>query len=374
MLRPVMLFGNGLRCNPALVERLCQLDVPVLTTWQAVDLVPEDSPVFCGRPGVLGQRAANIIQQKSDMMMCIGARLDMEQLGHNLDNFAPKAIKVVIDIDEPELAKFPSTWHRFRMDLRNPLDNRYGGRLLPLVSGNTDWLRWCKELYQQFRYELDGTESAEGVDPYFFVNKLSQACPDDVIIVPGSSGLQSCAMMQAFKVKRGQKVLLCNTIGAMGMEPMAIGAAIASGKPVVMVTGDGGFSQNIQELEIVRREKLPIKYFVFSNGGYGSIANMQDLRFGMRVGSEKSSGLTLPDLQRVAEAFGMPFRRLLDNSSCEQLDGFLRLDGPAVTEVKTALEFRYPCKVQSSMVNGMLTPDSMEDMTPKIDLEEIMSA
>ena len=97
MLRPVMLLGNGLRCNPGLVEALCQLKVPVLTTWQGADLVPEDSPVFCGRPGVIGQRAANIIQQKADVLMCIGARLDMEQLAHSLPDFAPRALKIMID-------------------------------------------------------------------------------------------------------------------------------------------------------------------------------------------------------------------------------------------------------------------------------------
>ncbi len=373
MLRPVMLLGNGLRCNPELVDRLCQLEVPVLTTWQGADLVAEDSPVFCGRPGVLGQRAANIIQQKSDVMMCVGARLDMEQLGHNLEGFAPRAIKVVVDIDDAELRKFPTSWHTFRIDLRKPFDDRYGARLLPLVSGNQEWLTWCKNLYRRFRHELDGSESSGCVDPYYFVDRLSQACPSDAIIVPGSSGLQSCAMMQAFKVKRGQRVLLCNTIGAMGMEPMAIGAAIASGKPVVMVTGDGGFAQNIQELETVRREHLPIKYFVFSNGGYGSIANMQDLRFGLRVGSEKSSGLTLPNLEGLAYAFAMPFRRMVHNSSCEDIAEILDLDGPAIIEVQTALEFHYPNKVQSSMVNGMLLPDPMEDVTPKIDLKDIMA-
>jgi len=373
-LRPVALLGNGLRCNPELVDNICQLEIPVLTTWQGADLVPEDSPVFCGRPGVLGQRAANIIQQKSDVLMCIGARLDMEQLGHNPEGFAPRAIKIVIDIDESELNKFPLNWHRFKMDLRKPFDDRYGTRLMPLVSGNPEWLAWCKNLYDQFRVELDGSPDCQKVDPYYFVCQLSRACPEDVVIVPGSSGLQSCAMMQAFKVKRGQKVLLCNTIGAMGMEPMAIGAAIASGKPVVMVTGDGGFAQNIQELEVVRREQLPIKYFVFSNGGYGSIANMQDLRFGLRVSSECSSGLTLPDLEKLANAFGMRYFCMANNASCMKIDEYLSLPGAAIIEVQTDLEFQYPCKVQSTMINGVLIPDPMEEMTPKMDISKIMAA
>jgi acetolactate synthase-1/2/3 large subunit len=370
MRRPVILLGNGVRNNPALVDELCRLCVPVLTTWQAADLVPEDSPVFCGRPGTLGQRAANIIQQKADRLMCLGARLDMEQVGHNLVGFAPEALKIVVDIDQHELAKLPETFEKIKLDLANP---RAGDRIVPLIEGNLHWLHWCKCLYARLRPELERTGSSGCVDPYYFVSRLSQVAPEDAVIVPGSSGMQSCAMMQAFKVKRGQRVLLCNTIGAMGMEPMAIGAAGASGKPVIVVTGDGGFAMNVQELETVRREQLPIKYFVFANGGYGSITTMQDLRFGRRVGSDAGSGFTLPCLQSVAQAFGLPFRRITENLGCDNLETYLQQPGPMLIEVETSLDFQYACKVQSTMIDGRLVPDAMENMTPKIDLQRLMT-
>jgi acetolactate synthase-1/2/3 large subunit len=296
IIKPVFLIGNGLRGAPHIIEQLCKLNVPVLTTWQGCDLIPEDSPVFCGRPGNIGQRAANIILQKSNWVMMAGARLDMETIGHDLAGFVPNCeMPIVVDCDAEELAKFPNKWGKIMMDFNNPKIG-YGQSGLPFVSGDPEWLAWCKALYNRFRPELDGQDGGNFVDPYAFINTLSDVCNENDILVPGSSGMQSCAFFQAFKVKKGQRILCCNTIGAMGFEPMAIGAAIASGRRVIVVTGDGGFAQNMQELEVVRRMGLPIHYFVFSNGGYGSISSMQDGRFGLRVGSTPESGFTVPDL------------------------------------------------------------------------------
>lgn len=326
--------------------------------------------MFCGRPGVIGQRAANIIIQKCDDLWIFGARLDMETVGHNLKDFAPNAQKYVYDVDSEELAKFPAGWNCTWVDL-----NDLPHVLTKTPIGGSDfsgWLPWCKALYNRFRSELDHQDRAS-LDPYTFVHALSDAAPADAIIICGSSGMQSCVMMQAFQVKRGQRVLICNTIGAMGLEPMAIGAAVQSGRQVIVVTGDGGFAQNIQELEVVRRENLPIKYFVFSNGGYGSIAVMQDARFGLRVGSDFYSGFTLPNLLDVSTCYHLGYASLRSNQDYEMIGQLLDLPGPGIIEVDAPLSFRYACKVQSEMVNGELVPDRFEDMTPKIpDLEEIM--
>lgn len=371
ILKPVFLFGNGLRNNPELIEKLCKLNVPVLTTWQAADLVPEDSPVFCGRPGVIGQRAANIIQQKCNWLMIVGARLDMEQVGHNLENFAPNAEKTVVDVDIAELRKFPKEWNRLLLDLTDP-EQSDQWRGLPFVSGDAEWLKKCKNLYNNLRYELDGANVVEDfVDPYYFTRILSDICEEGEIIVPGSSGMQSCAMMQAFKVKRGQKIILCNTIGAMGLEPMAIGAAVASNRRVVCVTGDGGFFMNMQELEVVKRLDLNIKYFVFCNGGYGSITTMQDARFNNRVGSDEQSGFTLPDLARTAALWGFDYHEIKDNSEMDKIKRILKSGHASLVRVNTSLAFRYACKVQSSLKDGVFIPDDMADMTPKIDLSTL---
>ena len=375
ILKPAFLLGNGLRGNPALVESICKLGVPILTTWQFADGVPEDSPVFCGRPGVIGQRSANLIIQSCNWLMVVGARLDMETVGHNLDNFARRAQRTVLDVDYAELMKFPArTWNRLLLDLDHP-ENDATFHGFPFVDGDPEWLAHCKGLYARFRPELDGLPDPEDeglyVDPYAFVAALSDASIEGDVFVPGSSGTQSCAFLQAFKFKAGQRSLVCNTIGSMGMEPMAIGAAIASGRRAIVVTGDGGFAQNFQELEVVSRLNLPIHYFVFDNQGYGSIATMQDGRFGMRVGSDLESGLTLPHLARIAETWRMPYYRILHNGQLGLINEIIDQPIATLTSVHTPLDFRYACKVQSGMVNGVLVPDDLADMTPKLDRDEL---
>lgn len=363
-MKPVILVGAG--CGREMAEYLCTLGVPVLTTWQGIDLVPEDSPAFCGRPGVIGQRAANIIQQKADAVYIFGARMDGEQVGHRIDKFAPRARKVIYDIDPLELDKLPADWFVHEKDLSKPFTVG--------IEKDATWMKWCKALYKMFRYELDGTDKIEDfVDPYYFTRILSDACEQGEIIVPGSSGMQSCAMMQAFKVKRNQRILLCNTTGAMGMEPMAIGAAIASGKRVICATGDGGFYQNIQEMEIVKRLDLPIKYFIFCNDGYGSITTMQDARFNLRVGSDEHSGFTLPNLEHVAAVWGFNFHEIRNNADMDIIANVINSPHAAIVRVNSSLAFRYACKVQSSLQGNMFVNDDMSDMTPKINnLAELM--
>jgi acetolactate synthase-1/2/3 large subunit len=377
MNKPVILIGAG--CPQSLADKLSRLGIPVLTTWQAIDRVPETSPVFCGRPGMIGQRAANIIQQKADLLIVVGARLDTEQVGYRIDNFAPGAQKVVYDIDRAELDKLPKSFDKRIADLNRVYEaGLFFEKEFSLLK-NSAWLRWCKNLYEQFRPELDGENiSGDYVDPYFFMRHLSQECAEGEVIVPGSSGTQSCVLMQSFKVKQGQKILLCNTTGAMGFDvPMAIGAALCTGQRVICVTGDGGFMLNFQELEVVSRLNLPVKFFVFCNDGYGSIASMQDGRFdGHRVGSNAISGFTIPRLPRIAAVWGMAYHYMGDNCDvAESLGRIMAAPGAAIIHVNTSLDFRYACRVSTSIAKGIFRTDDMQEMTPKLDpveLAEIM--
>ena len=367
--KPVILIGAG--CPQSLADKLATLSIPLLVTWQAIDRVPENSPVFCGRPGMIGQRAANIIQQKADLLIIVGARLDTEQVGYRMDNFAPNARKIVYDVDQAELDKLPD-WYTVRHDL-SVCEN------IQPVKADLEWSRWCKNIYNFYRHELDG-ENVNGdyVDPYYFMRYLSDACAEGEIIVPGSSGTQSCVLMQSFKVKEKQKILLCNTAGAMGFDiPMAIGATLGTDKRVICVTGDGGFMLNFQELEVVHRLNLPIKFFVFCNNGYGSIAAMQDGRFeGRRVGSDAISGFTIPRLERIAAVWGMAYHHMMDN--CDVAESMARImaqPGSAIIRVNTSLDFRYANRVGSTFSNGAFAVDDMADMTPKLgrdDFEKIM--
>ena len=380
--KPVILIGNGCRRNPALVEYLCSLGIPVLTTWMAIDLVPEDSPVFCGRPGGIGQRAANIIQQKADALYVYGARLDEQQVYFDYDGFAPLAQIHVFDVDENELQKLPKRWFVKRVqDLNTWNDFSSGVEEQP----DPDWLSWCKALYARFRPELDGEETKKFIDPFYFNRLLSEYAQPDDILAMGSSGGAPCSFLQAFKIKKGQIFTNCSTLGHMGADiPMAIGACIGGGnRRTLCATGDGGFMLNIQELEVIRRLSLPIKFFVFDNNGYGSIRNMQNARFdGRKVACDPDSGLTLPripeigaDYGGVADAFGI-HSGTAKNSA--ELRAFFEStwwtnEQPYILVLKVDPEWAQWPKVVNRLVDGAFVKTPMQDMTPPIDdLEELM--
>jgi acetolactate synthase-1/2/3 large subunit len=358
----------------------------------AIDLVAEDNPAFCGRPGVYGQRAANIIQQKADTLYVFGARLDNEQVAHRIDNFAPRAYKVIYDIDQAELDKLPSThksekdkrrkefWDKEKIDLSKPYYvqlckagmSEYLG--ITPETDDTNWLSWCKALYNRFRPELEG-KVGDYIDPFYFQRILSDMCqPDDVLAI-GSSGGAPNSFLQTFKVKQGQRIVNCSTIGAMGIDiPAAIGACIGSGgRRTICVTGDGGFMLNIQELEVVRRLNLPIKFFVFNNYGYGSIRNMQNARFeGRHVGCDPESGLTLPDIGALAEAFEIPFSYVTghlaeNNTLSPRMNLLIENDSPIICEVMIDPNYQQYPRVSSTGFQA----DAMEDMTPRLPADEL---
>jgi acetolactate synthase-1/2/3 large subunit len=367
--RPVILLGNGARKNPKLIEYIANAGIPVLTTWAGIDLIPDDSPVFCGRPGILGNRAANIIQQKADVLYCIGARLDPGQTAFDLKGFAPGAIKVVYDCDQDELDKLPQGWTKINADLAL-WDIRLD------VNPNPGWLTWCKNLYERFAIETAGNSRVDKLTPFELIGALSDVPCNGLIWALGSSGTVVEAFMQAFKVRTGDRIINASNIGAMGADiPMAIGACIGSGrKPVVCVTGDGSFMLNIQELEVAKRENLPIAFIVANNGGYASIRQMQTVRFGgHKVGSDVASGLTLPRISDLSRAFDITYACLSKYPDLEMLDNLLAYPCPIIVEVMIDPDWVQQPKVRSSFRDGVLVPDPMEDMTPHIaDLKELM--
>jgi acetolactate synthase-1/2/3 large subunit len=362
--RPVILLGNGIRNNPQLIDYLCGLNIPVLTTWMGCDLIAEDNAAFCGRPGIFGQRAANIIQQKATRLFCFGARLDGEQIGYDYDRFAPRAEKWIYDIDQTELDKFPSQY--------NWILNKKNLSVCELfeTKGDADWLAWCKALYARFRPELDGENGGKFVNPFAFLTLLHKHTNSDDVFALGSSGNAPCTFFQSYKIKQGQRVSNVSTIGAMGADiPMALGAALATGRRTICLTGDGGFQLNTQELETIRRLHLPIIFFVMSNGGYNTIRTAQLARFGRVTGANVATGLTLPDLDKTAEMYGFMYHKL----DGRNLDAFEKcfIATPLIVEVMVDPEWVELPRVLSS--GNPLRSDDMQDMTPKIgDLAELM--
>lgn len=368
--KPVLLLGNGIRNNPALIEHLYGLGVPVMTTWMSIDLIEETHNCFVGRPGIYGMRASNIILQKATALYCFGARLDEQQVNYDYAGFAPNATKHIYDVDYFELIKLPASWQMYRVDLAT-----FRPEQIPYLRGDPAWLAWCKDLYRRFRPELDGAPAKDGyVDPFAFIHALSDASrPDDVLAISSSGGAPN-VFLQAFRVKKGQRITNVCTIGAMGADiPMAIGACIASGgRRTICPTGDGGFQQNAQELEVIRRLQLPITFFVFNNNGYGSIRNMQNGRFdGYHVACDPESGFTIPPLSALAEAYGIDYHSLPELSYPDMMTSYLNRKGPVIVEVPIDPAWSQFPRCTNSLVNGAWVHTPMEDMLPRLPEDEL---
>lgn len=378
--RPVILAGNGIRLAGALKEFYKLIDilkVPVLTTWKAIDILPETHPFYAGRPGAIGQRGANFVQQNADLLITIGARLDFGQTAYNHENFARAARKIIVDIDPAEINKM-----RLKIDTPIHADAKYFiSEFLRAKAGIFDnnrieWIKRCKEWQKKYPVVLrDYRAQKQYVNDYVLIDVLSDLMDSKDLMIPGSSGACSERTMQAFRVKEGMRVFNSEGLGPMGFGiPMAIGGCIASGgNRTVCIDGDGGFVMNIQELEVVKRLDLPIKFFVLNNQGYVSIQTTQRNYFdGYYVASSRESGLTLPDYTKIAKAFGIPAFRLTNHRNMrEKIKNMLALKGPVVCEVMVSPEQMTAPRVSTKkMPDGSMVSSPMEDLWPFLDREE----
>jgi acetolactate synthase-1/2/3 large subunit len=381
--RPVLFIGNGTRQAhlEGMVEELVNLlKVPALLTWKSMDMLPEDHPYFAGRPGSVASRGSNFTQQNADCIVVVGARLDMPQIAFSHKNFARGARKVLVDVDAKELAKFDMTIdvavNADAKDFLRELIAQLKDAVLPDASA---WLKKSKEWLAKYPVVLPEYWQEDGgvVNPYVLVETLSEQCMAEDVLAPGSSGACSDIFLQCFQMKAGQRVVNSPSLGAMGTGlPGAIGSCLASGRRrTICVNGDGGFQLNIQELETVRRLNLPIKYFVWCNGTYASIIAAQRNHFkGHLVGSDPSSHLTLPDLNKVAAAYGIHTMEIKDQTNIrEQVAAVLAYDGPVVCAVHMSSDqATVPRATASTRADGTIVSLPMEDMAPRLPREEFL--
>jgi acetolactate synthase-1/2/3 large subunit len=380
--RPIILAGNGIRLAGAekvFLDLVNQLNIPVLTTWLGIDLLPESHNLFIGRPGSIAPRGANFALQNSDCLLIIGSRLDMALTGYAHEKFARAAKKIMVDIDPHEIKKIDAS-----IDMPICADAKAFIHALleslnkTKVKASSSWLLRCQEWKEKYPVVLKEHRMHRGsVSTYFFSEILSDELSNDDLIVPGSSGNCVEIFLLVFKVKSGQRVFHNRGLGAMGFGlPASIGACIASGRRrTICVDGDGGFQLNIQELETVAHLKLPIKFFVMNNGGYASIRAMQKNYFQHLVGADSESGLTLPDITRVAKAYGLPTMRIVDqNDLRNQIKDVLNISGPVICEIMTLPdEIRAPRLSSRQRSDGTMISKPLEDLWPFLEREEFLS-
>jgi acetolactate synthase I/II/III large subunit len=379
--RPVLLIGNGVRlagAGSALLKLADVLDIPILTTWLGADLLWQTHPRFFGKPGTVASRGANFTLQNADFLLALGARLDASVTGFDQSQFARAARKVVVDIDHAEIEKL-----RMQVDVpictdaRVFLDEVLRQRESIASKDRSQWLRRCTEWKDKYPVVLPEYWQQTGhVNTYAFSSVLADELTGEDLIIPGSSGVAIDTFWLSFSVKEGQRLFSTGGLGAMGFGlPAAVGGCLASGrKRTISVDGDGGFQLNIQELQTVVRLGLPVKLFVLSNQGYASIRATQNNYFkGRLVGSDPSSGLTLPDLMKIGSAYGLTTARIAENG---ELRGCIRdvlsRPGPVLCEVVVAPDQAIGPRVSSAVrADGSMVSRPLEDLWPFLDRDEL---
>lgn len=380
--RPVIFAGNGIRLVKAQSNflKLAEvLNVPVLTSMSAHDLIASDHRLAIGRPGVFGDRAGNFAIQNCDVLLSIGARHHLWNIGYTFEAFARGAKKIVVDIDEAELKKksvipdlpIQADAGEFIKELLNQFSQNTSA-----VPSTQSWLKQCQEWKIKYPVVLpEYKDETDFVNSYFFTEMLSKQLSEKAIVLTGV-GTSFTGTLQSIKIKQGQE-LHCNVgCASMGWDlPAAIGASFArGGEEIVLITGEGSIMMNLQELQTISYYQLPIKIFLLNNNGYLAIKNTQNSFFdGNLAAVDESSGLNFPKFSQVAQTFGFAYESIKNHQDNleEKISKVLKHKGPMLCEIYMPPNQPLVPKVFSQKnPDGTMTSKPLEDMYPFLDREE----
>lgn len=373
--RPVILLGGGISREAAkeLRSQLAALGCPVMTTWNGADRMAADEFNYLGRPNTWGQRSSNMILQQADFALIIGSRLGLQQTGFNWQKFVPNGFLAQVDLDSAELEKgHPKVDMPILGDANQFLTEFLNEKLSPKL----DWLNYAKDIRKAIPLsEAINKPREEYVSPFDLVKNLSNLCNAKDVIVPCSSGSAFTSMMQVFEQKTGQIIVTNKGLASMGYGLSgAIGASFANpDKRVVLVEGDGGFSQNLQEIGTVAINSLNVKMFILDDSGYASIRMTQKNYFGGRyIGCDRETGLGLPIWDKLFQAWGVKVMRLCPGY--ELTDEFLTAfasSEPHAFIVSVDPEQTYFPKISSRVTeSGAMESNPLHLMTPELTAEE----
>jgi acetolactate synthase I/II/III large subunit len=378
--RPVLLVGNGVHCagaETALRELIDRLNIPTLTTWIAADLLEYSHPLFFGRPGTAAPRSANFTIQNADFLLAIGTRLDFSITGFNRAQFAREARIAVVDIDASEIKKLGNLPHLPIVCDAKIFIEALLEQLPPRDTlSYPEWVSRCSGWKEKYPVVLPEYRTQKGfTNTYVFTEILCEELSGNDIIIPGSSGAAIDTFWLSAKLKKGQRAVATGGLGAMGYGlPAAVGGCLGGKRRrTISVDGDGGFVMNIQELEVVKRLNLPIKFFILNNNGYASIRASQSGYFKQTIGCDPGSGLTLPDILKLAGAFGIKTLRIQDQSELRKvIRQVLDTDGPIVCEVMVQPDQPIGPRASSRIrSDGSMVSTPLEDLFPFLDREEL---
>jgi len=381
--RPVLLVGTGVRLADAaieLLETIKLLKIPVVTAWNAHDLLDDNNEYYCGRPGSVGTRGGNFVVQNSDLLLVLGCRMNIRMISYNYKMFAKNAYKIVVDIDENELKK-PTV----KVDMPVNADLKDVLVSILKMSGDTgietgnhmEWVEWCRNIDARYPAALANYYGQEKLNPYVFIREYSKMLDKDDVVVCGNGG--ACVIsFQAFSVKQGQRLFTNSGCAAMGYGfPAAIGACVArEGKRTICMDGDGSFMMNLQELQTVRYNNLNLKIVILNNNGYHSIRQTQTNLFNPPlVGVCDGNGISFPSFEKIAYAFDIPYVKITSEDEISRFKTeVLDVDGPVLCEVVVDEKQNFEPKLSSRVLpDGSIVSPEIDDMYPFLDRREYES-
>ncbi len=369
--RPVLLIGGGVSFETArgALDGLGRLGVPLMTTWNGFDRVPDSHPMFVGRPNTWGQRHANVLLAQADLVVALGTRLGIQQTGFNWQEWGPERV-IQVDVDAAELAKGHPRIDRPMLGDANTVLSLLSSR--GSVPVPQEWLDFCSLVRERLPLiDPENSSNPAFVSPFDLVRRISELLEPGEVLIPASSGSGQFVPMEVFESKTDQRVVTNKGLASMGYGlAAALGASLAAGRTrTVLIEGDGSFSQSIQDLGTAAVQALNLKIFLLDNDGYASIRTTQRNYFGgVYMGCDGETGLAFPNWGVLADAFGIPHVRIgsagLDEPEAAAL---LNQDGPAVFIVKVDPDQTYFPKVTSRISeDGSMRSNPIHHMTPEL--------
>ena len=379
--RPVFHAGYGIRLSGAYeVFRSVaeKLNIPIVTYWNAVDLIEDDNRLYCGRAGNMGDRAGNWAIQNADLILAVGTRISIRQVGYNWRTWARKAEVIMVDVDRAEMKK-PTIHVEMPIwaDAKDFLDKLNSEAAAPVNTCN-DWLETCQRWKNEYPVTLQRhwEENGSTANVYAFVHYLSSCLPENSLTAV-SNGACCVVGNQTYVIKKGSRMTNNSAIASMGYGlPAAIGTCVAGGRrETICLEGDGSIMMNLQELQTIITNQLPVKIFLINNNGYHSIRITQTNLFNKQfVGiGEESGDLSFPKFKKIAEAFGYKYYSASSNAQMmDVVNTVLKLEGPVLCEIFTDTEQVWEPKSSTKRLpDGTLVSPPLEDLAPFLPREEL---
>ena len=380
--RPVFHAGYGIRLSggyEVFRSVAVKLNIPIVTYWNAVDLIEDENPLYCGRAGNMGDRPGNWAIQNADLILAVGTRISIRQVGYNWKTWARAAEVIMVDIDPAELKK-PTLHVEMPVwaDAKDFLTKLDKAAVSPVNVGG-EWLDTCQRWKRDYPVVLprQWEENGETANVYAFVRYLSSRLPENSLTAV-SNGACCVVGNQAYVIQKNSRMANNSAIASMGYGlPAAIGTCIGGGRrQTICLEGDGSIMMNLQELQTILTNHLPIKIFLINNNGYHSIRLTQNNLFKehCKVGVGPESGdLSFPEFEKIAKAFGYPYYSAHSNAEMKRVtDEVLKLEGPAFCEIFTDTKQVWEPKSSTKRLpDGTLVSPPLEDLAPFLPREEL---